>query len=861
MGTFIRKYAFGSLMTSSGIVLSLALSACNIGENLFTQSSIGNTPPPVSPPVPQIAMANWVNTSFAEQSGSFKITYRVDLPKFPVTTCADFSCGPAKAVNLVTGLAVSDVGTNSTVAPSDVSNYKMIAAAVRFAPEGIVDARDGATFRANNQLSYEEESSYQVTMEVNVASKKYSASIQKILGGLSATVGQTVQIADQFNFRVEQQAITKLTRLSAFAIGNNMRLSNLAITNVLPPDVIPSLPPVISNCQGAATQSCLIANGTGQQSRTCGASQWSAYSTCMVVSCAANFEMSANTCIPVVAGRLALSRTVKQDGSGDFLSITACANASIPGDNCLVSSGTYAETIKPANSGKAFHPITLKAVAGATVIVDGIDLDRVMFVNAQGFKFKSVTRDVITWQFSQPTVGGTYVNGDLWVQGPVTISSFKTMPLETFNFTISRPCTVVGAQVQVPIDWAPGTFLPGLYNCAYVGQWQTGAYMEQKIPSTNNDSGGSMLNLNPRWQAAQGLSKWGDIWNNGDIPYDSALNLALHMPINIAVSSSQPVQSLFSTAESGTAKARFSHAAVLTVVLNPPASGDFRPSYSGPSKTTSAFNLSQINWGLLKSLAPPAGAHLPDAEFLINNLRFTSVEKNGGYGGEPSTQFKSSSNPLMAYGREVGYQTSDAALFLQTNANNEDKAAVLVLLVQYGLDIYANVRNGQEWFGNGGHNHGRLLPLYMSTRLLGLGDQFLKDNLGKFQEIMQHDYVSDPMGKTIPEWHSNGGDVAIYDDWDIGYRNINGSINSASMLTMIFMEGNRANVKARLGAAPGSKGAALVDYIIDVFFPIDSGNPNAAIRFEIPTSQGGVGFATNKIRPFTAEMWHAYPPQ
>jgi hypothetical protein len=56
-----------------------------------------------------------------------------------------------------------------------------------------------------------------------------------------------------------------------------------------------------------------------------------------------------------------------------FATISKCASVAIPGDTCHINSGTYRETVVPANSGTASAPITLAAVSGATVIIDGTD--------------------------------------------------------------------------------------------------------------------------------------------------------------------------------------------------------------------------------------------------------------------------------------------------------------------------------------------------------------------------------------------------------------------------------------------------------------------------------------------------------
>ncbi|MFG2218589.1 MULTISPECIES: right-handed parallel beta-helix repeat-containing protein [unclassified Streptomyces] len=92
----------------------------------------------------------------------------------------------------------------------------------------------------------------------------------------------------------------------------------------------------------------------------------------------------------VVAGQPATAHPVKfrtgktyyvspsgQDTAGGrspkapFRHIQKCADVMVPGDTCLVLSGTYEETVVPARSGTAELPITYRAAPGAKVTVSG----------------------------------------------------------------------------------------------------------------------------------------------------------------------------------------------------------------------------------------------------------------------------------------------------------------------------------------------------------------------------------------------------------------------------------------------------------------------------------------------------------
>jgi len=63
------------------------------------------------------------------------------------------------------------------------------------------------------------------------------------------------------------------------------------------------------------------------------------------------------------------------DGSSatPFQTIGKCAAVMHPGDTCLIDSGTYRETVRPAESGTSGLPITYAAEPGAAVVVSGTE--------------------------------------------------------------------------------------------------------------------------------------------------------------------------------------------------------------------------------------------------------------------------------------------------------------------------------------------------------------------------------------------------------------------------------------------------------------------------------------------------------
>jgi hypothetical protein len=59
-----------------------------------------------------------------------------------------------------------------------------------------------------------------------------------------------------------------------------------------------------------------------------------------------------------------------------FKTIQKCATVATPGTACLIRTGTYRETVRPANSGQSGLPILFKAYNNETVLVSGADVVR-----------------------------------------------------------------------------------------------------------------------------------------------------------------------------------------------------------------------------------------------------------------------------------------------------------------------------------------------------------------------------------------------------------------------------------------------------------------------------------------------------
>lgn len=95
---------------------------------------------------------------------------------------------------------------------------------------------------------------------------------------------------------------------------------------------------------------------------------------------------------PVAPAPATKALTVKVDGSGDFATIQAFANAANPGDTCIVHEGTYNERVSVAKSGSEEKPITFKT--SGKVVMQGFDVNNQNHIVIDGFEITNAKADL-----------------------------------------------------------------------------------------------------------------------------------------------------------------------------------------------------------------------------------------------------------------------------------------------------------------------------------------------------------------------------------------------------------------------------------------------------------------------------------
>jgi hypothetical protein len=127
----------------------------------------------------------WDSTPFPEQTGTFTV---------------EFEAIPADApINAITGLSFGRA-----------KEYDDLAAAVRFSPEGVIDARKGSRFAARVSIRYKAGRHYHVRMVVRMDQRTYDVYV-------TPEGGAEQMLALNHGFRTEQDDLDALNHWAVFA--------------------------------------------------------------------------------------------------------------------------------------------------------------------------------------------------------------------------------------------------------------------------------------------------------------------------------------------------------------------------------------------------------------------------------------------------------------------------------------------------------------------------------------------------------------------------------------------------------------------------------------------------------------------
>ena len=377
----------------------------------------------------------------------------------------------------------------------------------------------------------------------------------------------------------------------------------------------------------------------------------------------------------------------------------------------------------------------------------------------------TLTKNDVTWTFSESKQVGQYANGDWWVVGPVTITAVT--PTTTRSSDNARHGMMVNPENGNNITTPPQGF-------------------DNRI----------------QWHVYQDAL-------NVTLPYVAAVNSSLvksvsEIPAPVGGSVYHP---LFIKAYE-----------ILTVVESAPVSNSFRPPYHSSGSRASFWTKADLKYNKLASLPKEQVlTYLPNKTALENAFSKVWFEYSGAWIGRYT---HTSYMAYSGYGREIADNTGDAALLLNLDYTNAEKESLLIGLVQYGIDNAGIIAKGGGWMADGGHNIGRLSPLIIAAFVLD--DTTLKDytkgSAQKFQEYQQTFFVAQedidrnnlvgsagngdfpvlyaPRDFGMPEWgirHGSGFPTWDNNFWQASYRDISGGAFTAPAMVAKVM-GARAYI-------------------------------------------------------------------
>lgn len=432
----------------------------------------------------------------------------------------------------------------------------------------------------------------------------------------------------------------------------------------------------------------------------------------------------------------------------------------------------------------------------------------------------------ITWNFDHPVQAGQFVNGDWWVVGPVTVVSVTPLP---------------------------GAVDPG-----------------QKIDTPTNRWGDTSLSNDPRMRnGSMVVLKAGDMQGyDSRSSYDPSLSVKFpyKMTPNCSLISTIsnttlpivnfPEKIMWSSEK--TCECILKTAAVLTIVSKPPPADAFRPPYAGIEKPI--YRASNLKWGLLQNLKPPAvdeNVYASDYKLRLPK-DWDQMER---YFQRPWlehvmswTQQQINPNENQPnYGREHARLVSLASLMLHLDVPKERKRKLLIGLIQYGIDISGVAKVGGYWNQGGGHTSGRKWPVIFASMMLDAPEIRKLPEDAVFHEDVQTYYGTGWFGQSALYWmvihhgaraHYEEKPPEEWETWDQTTEDYRICCNAVAWVGTAL--------SARLmKAIPAWNHDAFFDYC-DRWMLLE--DPLAANRgpFKRPSGE------TKTFDPFVDAMWRAY---
>lgn len=278
----------------------------------------------------------------------------------------------------------------------------------------------------------------------------------------------------------------------------------------------------------------------------------------------------------------------------------------------------------------------------------------------------AISQDGITWHFDQAYTYGTYVNGDYWVLGPVTIT-------------------------RITPDY-------GVFN----GYTDTNGIWQEYSPARHMHG----WEINPHKVVVDGETQGYDSM----LPSFSADKIP-SFPVAISEHNTSVVK-VIGLDCTGTCRPSLKVAAVLTVVTSLPSPTQFRPSYIGNPSEKLVRDRSQVDLNRIPSVINtdvPSQAAFDAALARQKRLKFEHIAKGSGH----------RSRPLLSMEDYLPYATGEftnAILYAMTTYDRDMREEMAIHLIQHGIDWIGLFNHGYYFpRGSGEQTGGVLVPVFAAT--------------------------------------------------------------------------------------------------------------------------------------------------
>lgn len=360
-------------------------------------------------PCIQSGTSVWNNNSIARQTSQFSVTFQATPSKADMNGMIGFSLNAANAAT-------------------------SLAATVRFANTGTIDARNGGSFSAAKAFPYTAGTEYQFQIAINPATKKYSVVV-------AGPGGTQVTLASNYAFRSSAR-VSSLNNWATYSTGGSETICNLTITAGGSPAVtaptITTQPASQTVTAGQTAAFSVAASGTAPLSY-----QWAMNGTAISGANSASYTTPATTS----ANNGSQFAVTVSNSAGSVTSAAATLTVTSSPGTLSLSSSTLSFGSVNVGSSSALSA-TLTNSGGSSVTLSSVS------ISGAGFNESGASNGQIIAAGQAATVSVTFAPAATGsATGKVTIASNASNSPATISFS----GTGTAASYSTDVSWTAST--------------------------------------------------------------------------------------------------------------------------------------------------------------------------------------------------------------------------------------------------------------------------------------------------------------------------------------------------------------------------------------------------------------------